>query len=71
MSALCNGIKSVRRIRWRCPHWECRRVRATLEMLRYDSSILRCSVGHTWITGDPDGLHYAGKHRTPFRRKRT
>ena len=61
--AVCNGIESTRTIYWRCPICRCKR--RTTEHQRYDSAILVCSQGHTWITGDPDGLHYTGKKRQP------
>jgi hypothetical protein len=60
--AICDGILSQRTTVWFCPHRDCRRRRRTTISERYDSSILKCSVGHEWITGDPEGLHYAGKH---------
>lgn len=58
-SALCNGILSERIIVWHCP--ACKRRRKTKVYQRYDSSILKCSQGHTWITGDLDGLYYVGR----------
>lgn len=61
--AICNGIESERRIVWRCPKCRCRR--STTVYQRYDSSILLCSQGHEWVTGDPDGLHYAGRFNRP------
>lgn len=61
--AICNGVEKVKKIIWKCPHRDCRRKRRTMVYERYDSSILKCSVGHEWITGDPDGLHYAGKFK--------
>lgn len=62
MSALCDGIERTRRTIWRCPHRRCRRRRWASIRERYDSFIITCHDGHTWITGDPDGLYYAGIH---------
>ena len=58
-SAICNGVESVRATYVRCP--KCGRRRRATVYERYDSSIIRCSRGHTFVTGDPDGGHYAGK----------